>query len=260
MKPVIEPFTSNLRGPSAAVMARNILLSAPNLRMGLLNLMTDVRAHLVTADGDLLVVPASAAPERLAGFGGAMPMSGVHVMAYDLSPVPLADRIRGSLFLVAKIVGREDELDAEAARHLFGVEQVPEGELVLRLRPRRIQVTRRTAGEGEWVHDVDLAEYRVALPDPLLFSEDSWLNHLNRDHADVLSALAGRLTDAPWRGSVRPVALDAYGLTLRVGTPDRDLRLAFDAPARCGCEMVEAFGVLLDRMLPGGPWLDCAQS
>lgn len=259
MNPVVESLLAEQCGPSPALLARNTLLSASGLRMGLMNLLTDVRALVMTCEGDLLVVPAHDAPERVAGFGGGFAMSKVHLTAHDLAPVPMADRIRGSLFMVAEISERPERISEEAARHLFGAGELPEGELVLRLRPRRIQVTRRVAGAGESVYEVDLAEYRATMPDPLLAGEEQWLRHLDRDHADVLEAVAARLAGAPWRGPVRPVALDSYGMTLRVSAPERDLRLTFDAPVRCGCEMAEAFGALLDRLLPEGPWLECGE-
>ena len=58
---------------------------------------------------------------------------------------------------------------------------------------------------------------------------------------------------------VRPLALDRYGLVLRLyaDSGHRDTRLAFGQPVTCGCDVRNAFNELLHRVAPGTRGLSC---
>ncbi|WP_306357219.1 MULTISPECIES: DUF2470 domain-containing protein [unclassified Nocardia] len=74
---------------------------------------------------------------------------------------------------------------------------------------------------------------RAARPDPFCGMEAAWLQHMQADHADVIAQLARRIPAHLRRGHIHPLAIDRYGITLRVEAVDRDhdVRLPFDHPA-----------------------------
>ncbi|MGW6914599.1 DUF2470 domain-containing protein [Kitasatospora sp. NPDC054939] len=79
------------------------------------------------------------------------------------------------------------------------------------------------------------ADLALAEPDPLARYEAGLLTHLADDHPDALAMLT-RLIDPNLladRPEVRPLALDRYGLVLRLDHPHghRDIRLVFPEPA-----------------------------
>jgi hypothetical protein len=93
------------------------------------------------------------------------------------------------------------------------------------------------AGEMAWV---GLAEYRAAEPDPLHLGAADQLQHLAAHHPDALEALSRLCDRATLLGVVRvlPVALDRYGLVLRVERlrGHQDVRLNFRQPVECGAQ------------------------
>jgi hypothetical protein len=92
-------------------------------------------------------------------------------------------------------------------------------------------------GDRTWI---GLADYRAAEPDPLHLGAADLLQHLAAHHPDAVAALS-RLCDATTlQGVLRvlPVALDRYGVVLRVERlrGHKDVRLSFRQPVRCGAE------------------------
>ncbi len=100
---------------------------------------------------------------------------------------------------------------------------------------------------------VGVNDLRDAIPDPFWEVETAWLQHLDEDHGDVVEQLARRLPLALRRGRIRPLAIDRYGITLRVeGTDgDRDVRLPFAEPA----DDINALSRAV-RLLVGCPFLN----
>ncbi len=239
--------------PSAAEVARSVLAHASQVLLRAGTHEVEVHRHALTRHGVLLLL-APADTEPLAGGTGwwseGQRARTVRLTATEVAPVPLADRVRGTVVLTGRLGPLTSPLAPEAEAHLRGPVS---GGQVLRLVPRRISVEGRLV-PGAHPVAVDPGQYLRAEPDPLRSQEGAWLTHLLADHADVLDALAGQTHGAP-AGKVRPVALDAYGLVLRVG--DRDVRFSFSAPVSCGCDLGPAFADLLDRELPEGPRVQC---
>ncbi|MBF6328631.1 DUF2470 domain-containing protein [Nocardia transvalensis] len=75
-------------------------------------------------------------------------------------------------------------------------------------------------------------QLRAARPDPFWELESAWLQHMDADHADVIARLSRHLPVRLRGGAVRPLAIDRYGVTLRVESPDgdHDVRLPFESP------------------------------
>jgi len=84
---------------------------------------------------------------------------------------------------------------------------------------------------------VDPAELVRAEPDPLAMVEAALLIHLAEDHQDHVAALLGLIDPQLLRGvgEVSPLALDRYGIVLRLTQhrahlPHQDVRLSFGEP------------------------------
>ncbi|MEV7566109.1 DUF2470 domain-containing protein [Streptomyces tanashiensis] len=82
---------------------------------------------------------------------------------------------------------------------------------------------------------VTLDEIRATDPDPMATSEANMLTHLVDRHAELVPLLLRLVRPRPERDTVRvlPLALDRYGLTLRLEHRtghDRDARLPFPTP------------------------------
>ncbi|MFG3582818.1 DUF2470 domain-containing protein [Streptomyces sp. NPDC047990] len=81
---------------------------------------------------------------------------------------------------------------------------------------------------------VTLDELQDAERDPLATSEASMLTHLVDSHEELVPLLVRLVRPQPARGMIRavPLALDRYGVTLRLEYPGshRDVRLPFATP------------------------------
>ena len=101
--------------------------------------------------------------------------------------------------------------------------------------------------EGAWEVDVD--GYRGARPDCLARAESEHLLHLGSHHPDAVTLLARLAGNHALQGAVRvlPVALDRYGLVLRVERirGHLDVRLPFPAPVRRSGDVADAMRCLL---------------
>lgn len=235
--------------PTAAEHARTFLAAATGLFLGDPGEVVEVARHAMTTDGTLLL---AAAPLRdvvgLRGHDGPAP---VRVGVVDVAPLPLADRVRGRVALVGEVRVVRGQVPEDVAEHLL---VDGDGE-VLRISPRRVAVSGRLVGPSRRGITVDIEDYRLAAPDPLVGIEPDWLDHLAGAHADVLEALAVSVAGARHRDEARvarAVALDRHGLVLRIGAVD--VRLTFRAPVTCGCDLTEAFADLVDRLAPGVGW------
>jgi hypothetical protein len=101
--------------------------------------------------------------------------------------------------------------------------------------------------EGAWEVDVD--EYRAARPDCLARVENEHLLHLRSHHPDAVTLLARLAGNRALQGAVRvlPVALDRYGLVLRVERirGHVDVRLPFPAPVQRSEDLADSMRCLL---------------
>ena len=92
-----------------------------------------------------------------------------------------------------------------------------------------------------------------AQPDPFCELESAWIRHLDSDHPEVISRLAGKLPPTLRTGRARPLGLDRYGIRLRIEGPDEDhdVRLPFAAPVHDVVGLGRAI-----RMLMGCPFVN----
>lgn len=212
----------------------------------------DVHRHGVVPDGSVLFQAPAALVASMAG-------STATATAVDVATVPQADRIRGTVTLAGPLLEADGSLPAGLRAHLTGSETWDERTRIVRLVPEKVGLAwncELRAGEPSW-RQVRVADYRIACPDPMLGYEAEWLPHLQADHPGELAAIAGHELGGPeGPEDVRALAIDRYGLVLRVTDHGcrRDLRIAFDRPVSCGCDVREAFGTMLERAVPGaGP-------
>ncbi len=96
----------------------------------------------------------------------------------------------------------------------------------------RLEIDSVVVTDAAGAESVGVCDLLAAQPDPFCAMESCWLQHLDCAHQDVIARLAARLPVQLRRGQVRPLALDRYGVWLRVESEDgdRDVRLPFGAP------------------------------
>ncbi|MGB3335533.1 MAG: DUF2470 domain-containing protein [Mycobacterium sp.] len=124
---------------------------------------------------------------------------------------------------------------------------------LLRLTPESAVLADATGAEA-----VDVRELLAARPDPFCAIEAHWLQHLDSAHPDMVARLAAaKLPPQLRRGQARPLAVDRYGMWLRVEAPDgdRDVRLSFPQPVEDVLSLNRAV-----RALMGCPFLNGLQA
>ncbi|AVT35810.1 DUF2470 domain-containing protein [Plantactinospora sp. BB1] len=189
------------------------------------------RAELIgrhrLASGRLIVElpPASCLAQHLRQSGELAAL----VEATDLAPVPIRDRIRARATLTGWLTVAEAPADAE----LPAVLEPATAELVT----------------ADTTIPIDPAEFAAARPDPLADSEADLLCHLNDHHPETLARLSRLVPPRRLHGvrQVRPLALDRFGIVLRLEHPghDSDVRLRFPVPLRSADQLVEAIEAML---------------
>lgn len=261
-RPVTEPGRRSL---APAERARTIIASATGLRVGVLNLTHEVGRHAVGIDGSLLFLAPADSPGAIFRVAPRLPAQVVTVTAVDVATVPQHDRIRGSLRLTGPMRPAIEPLPAGIREHLAGPDpqDVELAGPVLRMQPTRVMLTwqcERGAGAGGPSVEIPVEEYRAALPDPMIELESQWLPHLLLDHTRLLRTLARAVHEGLDDSiDVRPLAMDRFGIVLRLYAEGRhlDRRLTFAKPVGCGCDLREAFDDLLRRVAPDEPGFSC---
>ena len=129
-----------------------------------------------------------------------------------------------------------------AARPDPALLEVRAGQTLLLLGVESVVVADATGAEP-----VGLADLLAAAPDPFCEMESAWLRHLDSDHPEVMTRLAGKLPAGLRRGWVRPLGLDRYGMRLRVegADGDHDIRLPFPAPVHDVGGLGQAIRILM---------------
>ena len=255
--------------PSAAARARTALCSASQLRLGVADLGAEVPRHVVDTDGSLLFLAPIDSPSAVLRVAPRLPAPLVSAVAVDVASVPQADRVRGRVRVTGTLERVDPQVPEPARAYLVGPDpEAAEAAMpLLRLRPQRVALTwwcedgLDAAGRGSAPSvDVPIEDYRAASPDPLVQVEASWLPHLTRDHHDEARALAAHALGglAP-SVEVRPLVLDRHGLVLRLYLHGRahDVRVGFEEPVGCACDLRGAVSTLLRRAIPGHRGTTC---
>ena len=208
-----------------------------------------VLAHTVTAADQVLVaVPTDGDLVRAVLTAPGCDLSAL-VMVSDHAPVPLRRPVRAQLWLsgwLTPVPARDERAavlafaDARPTEVLLDV-----GRTVTLL---RLDLAEVVLGEGGPAQDVSPLEFLAARPDPLVALEADHLAHLDGDHPEFLTLLAGLLpAGALGPGdALRPLGLDRFGFRLRVERPGghQDVRLPFGRPLTCPGELGPAIGRL----------------
>ena len=160
------------------------------------------------------------------------------LMVSDRAPVPLRDPLRARLWLsgwltpVHPAARHAAVLAFAETRPVAPLLDVGQGATLLRL-----DVAEAVLREGERCTEVGPQAFAEARPDPLAAVEARMLQHLDRDHPEVLDLLRSRIQagDLGPRDVVRPLGLDRFGYRLRIERPAgrRDLRVPFPRPLTC---------------------------
>jgi hypothetical protein len=193
-------------------------------------------AHATTTTGTTYVLVPTGG-EVAAALAGRDDLTAV-LMVSDRAPVPLRDPLRAQLWLsgwltpVHPAARRAAVLAFAETRPVAPLLDVGQDVLLLRL-----DVAEVVLREGERCTEVGPQAYAAARPDPLAAVEARVLQHLDRDHPEVLDLLCSRIPagDLGPRDVVRPLGLDRFGLRLRIERPAgrSDLRVPFSRPLTC---------------------------
>ena len=172
------------------------------------------------------------------------------LMVSDRAPVPLRDPLRAQLWLSGWLAPVHPA--ARRGAVLAFAETRPVGSLldvVTDATLLRLDVAEAVLREGERCTEVGPQVYAAARPDPLAAVEARMLQHLDRDHPEVLDLLRSRIPagDLGPRDVVRPLGLDRFGYRLRIERPagHRDLRVPFGRPLTCPGQLPAATRQLL---------------
>ncbi|WP_040787786.1 DUF2470 domain-containing protein [Nocardia paucivorans] len=172
----------------------------------------------------------------------------------DHAPLPLREPVRALVWLRGRIRAVPEQAQRALAAEV--AQECPDPALLdightstlLRLVLESAVVADTTGAES-----VSIDELLSARPDPFCAMESAWIQHMDADHADLVAQMARHLPARLQRGRIHPLAIDRYGLTLRIECldGDHDFRLPFAAPV----EDIESLGRAV-RTLAGCPFLN----
>ncbi|WP_043717679.1 DUF2470 domain-containing protein [Nocardia asiatica] len=243
----VAPSTAE-RVRSACAHAEQAVLAMPGIDP------TPASVHHVRQCGDAVIaVPTASVAAVLAGNSGEHGAPAVLELT-DHAPLPLREPVRALVWLR----GWVRAVPTPAQRALAGevAEENPHPGLLdvgFGATLLRLVINSAVVADSAGAESVSSEQLRLAQPDPFCAMESAWLQHMQADHADVVAQLARHLPPRLQRGTVHPLAIDRYGLTLRVEghDGDHDFRLPFSAPA----DDVETLSRAV-RMLAGCPFLN----
>jgi len=163
----------------------------------------------------------------------------------DLAPVPLADRVRGRVWM-SGWVSEVPESGRDAA--LYRIAGAPLPSPVAGVwRVLRFDIAEIDLVDPWGSTNVDVDEYQEARPDPLAAQEAGMMRHLDAAHRRELVTLCGRVDALAGARDPRALGVDRYGLWLRVcieGTVT-DVRFTFAEPVADPYGLQLAFRALL---------------
>ncbi|MDX2814260.1 DUF2470 domain-containing protein [Streptomyces sp. NPDC006207] len=146
----------------------------------------------------------------------------------DVAPTPVRDRVRARVTVTGWTAApyRADAPDSQCMQFVHARLETAEG-----------------------TDSVGLAELTTAEADPLATAEAGMLTHLVDDHAELVPLLLRLVQPAPAPGArqVLPVAVDRYGITLRVeyANGHTDARLPFPSRLQNADQAGSQFQALL---------------
>ncbi|MEU5401571.1 DUF2470 domain-containing protein [Streptomyces sp. NPDC005963] len=223
-------FTAPLAQPSSAERIRSILTAADSMTV-----VTDEgRTEVSRLDGAGVAEHIHLHPALSRRWeGDADPTADGPVRARleftDVAPTPVRDRVRARVVLTGWMLDSSDHSTPSGSRCMEFAHAVLER-------------------DGERI-TVSLDELMEADTDPLATCEAGMLTHLLDDHGDIVDLLLRLVKPRLTLGARRalPVAIDRYGITLRLEYADTyaDARLPFPAPVK----EVDQAGVRIHSLL-----------
>ncbi|WP_342802296.1 DUF2470 domain-containing protein [Nocardia sp. No.11] len=242
---ILAPTTAE-RVRSACAHAETAMLALP----GIDPVPTSLH-HLRRCGDAVIAVPATSLAAALAAT--ANETSAVLELT-DHAPLPLREPVRALVWLRGWVrqvpMQAQRTLAVEIAKEYPhpGLLDVGHGVTLL-----RVVVNSAVLADTSGAESVDHADLRAASADPFCKLESAWLQHMAEDHADIVAQLARHLPTRLRGGLVHPLAIDRYGLTLRVESNegDHDVRLPFATPADDVAALSKAV-----RILAGCPFLN----
>ncbi|WP_406235111.1 DUF2470 domain-containing protein [Nocardia sp. NBC_01009] len=245
--PTVAPSTAE-RVRNACAHAEQAVLAMPGIDP------TSVSVHHLRECGDVVIaVPTASMATVLAANSGTAGAAAVLELT-DHSPLTLREPVRALVWLRGWVRAVPNQAQRALASEVAKDHPHP-GLLDVGYTATLLRVVINSAvlADSTGAESVCVDELRHAEPDPFCALESAWLQHMDADHADVVAQLARHLPPRLQRGSVHPLAIDRYGLTLRIeGTDgDHDFRLPFNTPA----EDIESLSRAV-RTLAGCPFLN----
>lgn len=249
------PRSNQIDAPSTAERVRSACAHAEQAVLAMPGIdPTPTSVHYLRPSGDAVIaVPTAAMAAVLAGSSGERGAPAVLELT-DHAPLPLREPVRALVWLRGWVRAVPDHaqraLASEVAKDHPDPGLLDVGHTVTLL---RLVLSSAVVADSTGAESVCLDELRQARPDPFCTLESAWLQHMETDHADVVAQLARHLPPRLQRGTIYPLAIDRYGLTLRIEGQDgdHDFRLPFSAPA----DDIEALSRAV-RILAGCPFLN----
>ncbi|NDZ80193.1 DUF2470 domain-containing protein [Streptomyces sp. SID10853] len=206
----MRPFNSRVTHPTPAERVLSILTAAHSMTV-----VSDghdpIEVHRLdgtSAMGHIhLHAPPEARPEHP---GTRVP---VRLELTDIAPTPVRERMRARVTVTGLLLAEYSTESAASTCMEFGQAVIDDHD-----------------GRAFVTH----AELRRTDPDPIATREAAMLTHLMDGHGELVPLLLRLAQPQPHKGMVRvlPLAMDRYGLTLRLEYPGshRDVRLPFPKP------------------------------
>ncbi|MFJ8660511.1 DUF2470 domain-containing protein [Streptomyces sp. NPDC093795] len=205
----MRPFNPRATRPTPAERVRSILAAAHSMTVVSDGVHQEV--HLLDGTGPMGHIHLhDPSEESHAGQSARIP---VRLEFTDIAPTPVRERLRARVTLTGLLAAPyEPEASASICMEF--------GQALLEDAEGRTYITL------EELHATDI--------DPMASCEASMLTHLVDSHGELVPLLLRLVRPRPDRDMVRalPVALDRYGITLRLEHPEghQDVRLPFPTP------------------------------
>lgn len=247
--------STSITGPSVAERVRNACAHAEQSMLAIPRIdPVPTELHLLRACGDVVAaVPIDSPVMDYVREVGAEPVPAVLELT-DNAPIPMREPVRSLVWLrgalLAVPANAQRALASEVAAEYPHTALLDVGHTSALV---RLVIESAVVADATGAEPVCVDALRAAAPDPFWEMESAWLQHLDADHQDVIESLARKLPPTLTYHRVRPLAVDRYGLTLRLEghARDVDIRLPFAEPVAD----VEALGRAV-RVLIGCPFMN----
>ncbi|MET9727005.1 DUF2470 domain-containing protein [Streptomyces zaomyceticus] len=205
----MRPFSTRVTRPTPAERVRSILAAAHSMTVVSDGQHREV--HLLDGTGPMGHIHLhDPSEESHAGGTARIP---VRLEFTDIAPTPVRERLRARVTLTGLLPAPYEPESATSICMEFG---------------------QALLEDADGRHYITLEELHATDIDPMASCEASMLTHLVDGHGELVPLLLRLVRPRPERDMVRalPVALDRYGITLRLEHPDghQDVRLPFPTP------------------------------